>query len=213
MWDDIFVMVDNLVYFLEGKTYINLTNACTNKCLFCIRDLKEDVVGANLWLQADNVEAEDVIAQLEAKRESIKDEIIFCGYGEPFLKLEVLKEVAKYIKENFEGTKIRVNTNGHASFVYKRNVPEELKGLVDEVSISLNAADENLYNELSRPSIEDAYLHMQEFARQCVEAGIKTTMTAVTGFRDYDVDTDACQRLCKDIGAQFRAREWIEQGY
>ncbi len=40
----------NLVYLLDGKVYINLTNSCTNNCVFCIRDIKDDVVGANLFL-------------------------------------------------------------------------------------------------------------------------------------------------------------------
>ena len=90
---------DNLVYLLDGKVYINLTNSCTNNCVFCIRDIKDDVVGANLFLSSENVKAEDVIAQLEKIHEKLSSEIIFCGYGEPMLKLDIIKEVAKYIKE------------------------------------------------------------------------------------------------------------------
>ena len=83
---------DNLVYLLDNKIYINLTNQCTNKCTFCIRTLKDDVCGANLWLKNENISAQDVINKLK-KLKKDENEIIFCGYGEPTLKLEILKEV------------------------------------------------------------------------------------------------------------------------
>ena len=67
-------MAKNIVYFLERKPYINLTNACTNRCLFCIRDIKDDVVGANLWLDLDNVTIDDVVEQLNSNKDKIKGE-------------------------------------------------------------------------------------------------------------------------------------------
>jgi TatD DNase family protein len=201
----------NFVYFLDGKTYINLTNACTNRCRFCVRDIKDDVLGANLRLNHDNVVAEDVISQLEALKENVGDEIIFCGYGEPLLKLEELKKIAHYAKNSKK--RVRINTNGHASFVHKKNVPEELRGIADEISISLNAENEEVYNEISRPEIGGAYEHMKEFARQCVCAGIKTTMSVVTGFRGQEVDIEACRAVCEHLGAEFRVREWVKEGY
>ena len=57
-----FVMQNNYLYFLEEKPYLNLTNKCTNSCVFCVRDIKDDVVGANLWL-GGKTNPEDVIAQ------------------------------------------------------------------------------------------------------------------------------------------------------
>lgn len=206
-------MKDSLVYFLDAKTYINITNACTNRCLFCIRDIKDDVKGALLWLSKDNVKAEDVIDQLKDKSLQIKSDIIFCGYGEPLLRFEEVKKVAKYIKENMPNTKIRINTNGHASAVFKRNIAQELAGFIDEISISLNAQNEALYNEISRPTIKNAYGAMLDFASQCVKAGIPTTLSVVTGYKNYEVDTEKCQKIAQSIGAKFRAREWEENGY
>ena len=106
-------MSNTLVYSLEGKTYINLTNRCTNSCIFCLRQDKNDVCGQDMWLDNEDFSAQDVIEQL--KNFEITSEIVFCGYGEPLLKLEILKEVAKYIKQNYPETKIRINTNGHAN--------------------------------------------------------------------------------------------------
>jgi len=108
-------MSNTLVYLLDGKIYINLTNKCTNDCIFCLRKDKDDVVGQTLWLDDENSTAQDVIKQLETFE--MTSEIIFCGYGEPMLKFDVLKEVAEYIKSKYPNTKIRVNTNGHANFV------------------------------------------------------------------------------------------------
>ena len=203
----------NLAYLLDGKVYINLTNSCTNDCVFCIRSIKEDVVGANLFLNTENVKAEDVIAQLEAMRDKLSSEIIFCGYGEPMLKLEVIKQVAKYIKEKYPNTVLIINTNGHANLVYKRNVLPELKGLIDKFSVSLNGENEEVYNELSQPHIEGAYEGVKEFIALAVKEGFGTTATIVTGYKNYKVDMPKCIEITKELGANFRERPWIENGY
>lgn len=204
---------DNLVYLLDGKVYINLTNSCTNNCVFCIRDIKDDVVGANLFLSSENVKAEDVIAQLEKIHEKLSSEIIFCGYGEPMLKLDIIKEVAKYIKEKYPNTIIRINTNGQANLVYKRNVLPELKGLIDKFSISLNGENEEVYNKISLPKIEGAYIAVKNFIKEAVKEGFDTTATIVTGYKNYNVDMPKCIEITKDLGAKFRERPWIENGY
>ncbi len=204
---------DNLVYLLDGKVYINLTNSCTNNCVFCIRDIKDDVVGANLFLSSENVKAEDVIAQLEKIHEKLSSEIIFCGYGEPMLKLDIIKEVAKYIKEKYPNTIIRINTNGQANLVYKRNVLPELKGLIDKFSISLNGENEEVYNRISLPKIEGAYTAVKDFIKEAVKEGFDTTATIVTGYKNYNVDMPKCIEITKDLGAKFRERPWIENGY
>lgn len=204
----------NLVYLLSGKIYINLTNKCTNECVFCIRTLKDDVCGANLWLKNDSVTSEEVIKQLQAIKNE-EDEIVFCGYGEPTLKLDVLKKVAKYIKDNYKDVKIRLNTNGHANFIYKRNIIPELVGLIDSISVSLNAPDEELYRELTQPNLacENVLNEVKDFIRKSVEAGIDTTASVVSGYKDYDINLSECEKIATEAGAKFRVREWLEQGY
>ena len=204
----------NLVYLLDGKIYINLTNKCTNECIFCIRSLKDDVCGANLWLKNDNVTAQEVIKCLKAL---VKDEkeIVFCGYGEPTLKLDVLKEVAKFIKENYKGVKVRLNTNGHGNFVYKKDITKELVGLVDEVSVSLNAPTEGLYKELTQPTLacDNVLAQVEDFIKKSVESGILTVATVVEGYKGYDIDIKECEKIAKNLGANFRVRKWLDRGY
>ena len=204
-------MSNTLVYSLEGKTYINLTNRCTNSCIFCLRQDKNDVCGQDMWLDNEDFSVEDVISQL--KNFDISGEVIFCGYGEPLLKLEILKEVAKYIKQKSPNTKIRINTNGHANYVYKRNIIPELKGLIDKISVSLNASTSEEYNELSQPKFENAYDEVKKFIKCCSQAGIQTDASIVDGYKGKRLDIEKCRKIANDLGANLRVREWIVNGY
>ncbi len=209
--------MSNLVYFLGQKAYINITNACTNACRFCVRDIKDDVKGANLWLDVQNVTAKDVIEQIKNSAKKILEggEIVFCGYGEPLIKFEEVKKICQYIKKEMPELKIRINTNGHGNFVNKKNIVPELKGLIDSISISLNAQNEKLYREISQPKFEGAYEAMLDFAKECVKEGIDTTMSVVSKFEEdkYNVDIEKCEQIAKSLGAKFRNREWIKEGY
>ena len=205
------VMSNTLVYLLDGKIYINLTNRCTNDCIFCLRKDKSDVKGQELWLDNENSTAKDVIEQFETFEPS--KEVIFCGYGEPMMKLDVLKEVAKYIKDKYPDTKIRINTNGHANFVYKRNVVPELKGLVDEFSVSLNGSTKEEYDELSKPKFDEAYEEMKKFIKACSDEDISVVASVVEGYKGRHLDLEKCEKIAKDLGAKFRVREWIVNGY
>jgi len=206
---------ENLLYFLDNKPYINMTNACTNACVFCLRNQKEDVQGANLWLDEDNVLAQDVIKQIQAKNEEIQkaQEIVFCGYGEPLIRANEVIEISKYLKENYPNLKIRINTNGHANAIHKRNIAAELAPYVDIISVSLNGENEEKYNLLSNPKIENAYEEVKRFIRACVEEKIKTITTVVSNVPNYSVNIERCEVVAKSLGAKFRARDFIANGY
>lgn len=204
-------MSNTLVYLLDGKIYINLTNRCTNDCIFCLRKDKDDVKGQELWLDNENSTAKDVIKQFNSFEPT--KEVIFCGYGEPLLKLDILKEVAQYIKTKYPDIKIRINTNGHANFVYQRNIVPELKGLIDEFSVSLNASTKKEYNELSQPKFDEAYEETKKFIRACADENISVVASVVEGYRGRHLDLIICENIAKDLGAKFRVREWIPNGY
>ena len=213
-------MANILVYLLDGKIYINLTNRCTNDCIFCLRKDKDDVVGQTLWLDDENSTADDVIRQFELKRNELLTthnlpfkEVIFCGYGEPMLKFDVMKQVAKYIKDKYPETKIRVNTNGHANYVYKKNVVPECKGLIDEFSVSLNGSTKEEYDELSQPKFDEAYDEMKKFIKACFDEGISVVASVVEGYKGRHLDLEKCEEIAKSLGAKFRVREWIKNGY
>lgn len=206
-----------LVYSINNdkspKTvYVNLTNACTNSCVFCLREQKNDVCGANMW-HDDKYTLEDIIEQFQTFQPS-PEEVVFCGYGEPFLKKDMMKSFALYLRKNYPNIKIRVNTNGHANAIYKTNVAEEFKGLIDYASISLNASNSDEYNEICKPKIENAYEEVQKFIKECVNSGIEVSTSIVTGFDDeHNIDIEKCQEISKSLGAKFRNREFITNGY
>ena len=150
---------------------------------------------------------------MQLKNSKISPEIIFCGYGEPLLKLEELKQVAKYIKKNYPDTKTRINTNGHANYVYKRDIVPELKGLIDTISVSLNASNSEEYDKLSQPSFKGAYEEVKKFIKSCSDNGFETIASVVEGYKGYHLDLEKCERIAKDLGAKFRVREWIPNGY
>lgn len=204
-------MSNILVYSLEDKIYINLTNRCTNDCIFCLRKDKDDVCGQKLWLDSEEFTSEDVIEQLE--NFEIPKEIVFCGYGEPLLKLEILKEVAKYVKDNYPATRTRINTNGHANYVYKRNIVPELVGLIDEISVSLNGSTSEEYDELSQPKFNGAYDEVKKFIKACSESGIKTDTSIVDGYKGRRLNVKKCEEISESLGAKLRVREWIVNGY
>ena len=206
-----------LVYSINNEpnpetVYVNLTNACTNSCVFCLREQKDDVCGANMWHDG-NYTLENIIEQFNKYNPTPKN-VVFCGYGEPFLKKDMMKEFAQYLRKNHPNIKIRVNTNGHANAIYKMNVAEEFKDLLDEASVSLNSDNVEQYNEICQPKIENAFEAMKDFLKSCNEAGIKTYASIVTGFDNTTkINVENCEKIAKELGAEFRNREFITNGY
>jgi len=192
--------LDTYVYEYKGRAYINLTNRCTNDCTFCIRNHQDGVGGHSLWLEREPAAA-DVIALL---KENPRD-VVFCGFGEPTIKIEELKEIAKYVKGY--GGHVRLNTNGHASAFHGRDIAAELVGLVDEVSISLNNSNAKQYNEVSQSSYgEQGYAYLLAFARDCVRHGIKVTFSVMDLIGEENIAES--KKIADDVGAEFRVRRY-----
>jgi TatD DNase family protein len=147
-------MTDNYAYLLDGALYINLTNACTNNCVFCIRSLTDKVLDKNLWLKNEKIASSDVIEQIKNLNPEEQREFVFCGYGEPMIKLDLIKEIASFLKKNYPLIPVRINTNGHGNLIHKRNIIPELKGIIDRISISLNAENSELYQEISQSNYD-----------------------------------------------------------
>ena len=214
-----------LVYSIDKNPnpdtlYINLTNACTNDCVFCLRSQKDDVCGAEMW-HDDKYSLDDVIKQFEeytSEKATVYTDkkvknVVFCGYGEPFLKKDMMKAFAQYLRKNHPDIKIRVNTNGHANAIYKYNVAEEFKDLLDEASVSLNSDNAEQYNEICNPKIENAYEEVKKFIQACSDAGIKVSASIVTGFDERKINVENCEKIAHSLGANFRNREFITNGY
>jgi len=136
------------------------------------------------------------------------DEVVFCGFGEPTERLDVLLEIARWIRKNFgRPLRIRVNTNGHGYMLnHGRDVATELKTAgVDKLSVSLNAGDEETYNGICKPTFADAYEAVIEFIKRA-KLNLETEATAV---RMPEVDIVKAQTVAEKLGVNFRIREYI----
>jgi TatD DNase family protein len=137
------------------------------------------------------------------------DEIVFCGYGEPLLRLDIIKDVSRWLKD--QGCKVRINSDGQANLVHGRNILPELAGLIDVISISLNAADMDNYHKLCRSPFgaQQSYQAVKDFILQACQYIPEVTATAVT----YpEIDISACELVAKELGAKFKARDYNEVG-
>ncbi len=190
-----------ITYPIRNSLYLNITNRCTAACTFCVRYHTDFVKGHNLRLR-EEPSAEELIKEIgDPKR---YDEIVFCGYGEPLIRLEVVKAVAAEVKRL--GGTVRIDTNGHANLIHKRNVLPELAGLVDAASVSLNAQNVEVYERLSQPQFGSVtYDAVKEFICEAKKYVPEVTATVVSA---PGVDIDACRKIAVDLGAGFRVREY-----
>ncbi|MGA9116218.1 MAG: TatD family hydrolase [Bacteroidota bacterium] len=188
-----------IVYRLGDSLYINLTIRCNADCVFCDRKGEAVIKGYNLRLQREPA-VEEVTAAI-GDPGSFR-EVVFCGYGEPTIRLEELKAVAQWVKAR--GGRTRLNTNGHGSVINGRDIVPELVGLIDAVSISLNATDAGTYGSLMRLDGPRFFAAMLDFARACVRLLGAVTMTVVAV---EDLDLEKARRIAEeDVGARFQVR-------
>ncbi len=201
--------MNNYVYVLDGKAYVNLTNKCHNACAFCIRNTGDGVAGTPLWLDSEPT-ADDVTNAFEEVKSLLKsDEIVFCGYGEPTEALGVLNECAKRFKA--AGYKLRLNTNGLGSLVAGRDITGELKNF-DTVSVSLNNCDAEKYYAVTQSAFGTAAFDgVVEFAKSCKAAGINTVFTVVDTIGRADIE--ASENLAASLGIPLRVRTYIADNY
>ncbi|HHL45910.1 MAG TPA: radical SAM protein [Gammaproteobacteria bacterium] len=189
-----------IAYTLHGNCYLNITSHCTLRCGFCPKfNGSWEVQHYELRLY-EEPSADDIVAA--AGDPSRYNEIVFCGLGEPTRRLDVMLEVAERLHN--EGARIRVNTDGLANLIHARDVTPEFAGLIDAVSISMNAHNEPTYNRHCRPRQPQAFSAMLAFSRSVSEYVPEVVMTAIDGLPGVDIS--ACQEIADEIGVTFRRR-------
>jgi TatD family-associated radical SAM protein len=131
------------------------------------------------------------------------NEVVFCGFGEPTVRLDAVLAVTEWL--HVRRIRTRLDTNGHGQLLHPEvDVPAALAAAgLDAVTVSLNAADPQAYDEICRPVFAKAHRAVIQFAEQCVRHDIETTLTAV----DYPgADPAGCEAIARALGARFRAR-------
>jgi TatD DNase family protein len=189
-------------YQIRNSLYINVTNRCNADCVFCDRKGEAVVKGYNLKMKkSEEPPAEVYIKEIDDPTKY--DEIVFCGYGEPTIRWDVVKQVAKYVKE--KGGRTRLNTDGHGNFINKKDITPEMNDLIDTVSISLNSVDPEQYGKLMRV---DPKMHaeMIDFAQKAKQ--YSRVVMSIVGMNS--VDSDAAKKfVTNEMGVDFREREYF----
>ena len=198
---------DTYVYVLDGKIYLNLTNKCSNGCDFCVRNERASYYGNYLWLQKGEPTAAQVIAQINGLGDLSRfKEAVFCGFGEPTYRMDVIVEVADFLHE--KGLSVRLNTNGQGNLINKRDIIPELVGKIDLVNVSLNASCYEKYQKICRSMFREAgFDGMVEFAKNCKRQGVAVRFSIVDCIGEEEVE--ACKRLAQSVNVPLYIRNYI----
>lgn len=201
---------ENLANFLQrepfGKTnvYVNLTNQCTCACTFCLRHTKEMRESNTLWLKREP-SAQEVIEEFAKYDISNFSEIVFCGFGEPTMRLDALLKIASYLKQRKENIPLRMNTNGLGELQAGKEIAPLLEGLIDTVSISLNASTAAEYLRLTHSQFGiQSFDAMLTFAVNCKKYVPHVILTVVDCIGQTEIS--ACQALADKLGLTLRVR-------
>lgn len=192
----------SIVYQIGHSLYLNITNRCTNQCGFCVRFKTDSIQGYNLSLDREP-SANEIL-------EAIGDpacfrEIVFCGYGEPLIRLPEVIAVSKVLKE--QKIPVRVNTNGHGNLIYGRNIVPEIAPYVSTISVSLNAENEEVYNQVCQPAFgPGTYQKVKEFIIACKPLIANIIVTAVAL---PQVNIKAVKQVVEqELGVRFKLRHY-----
>lgn len=206
-----------IVYRFGNGVYINLTNRCPNLCAFCIKTKWHmDFHGNNLNLSAGEPSSNEVLCALEQELKAAPfKEVVFCGYGEPTMRLDVLLFVAQTLKgwmaqAKFPPFKIRLNTNGLGNLINHKNIVPDLRRMVDIVNVSLNAENETVWRKIVRPvsGFENGYEAVREFIRLCAAAHFDRLVASCVD--KTGADAEAVKKVAEADGAVFYLRSFLD---
>ena len=173
-----------ITYKVKNGIYVNMTNRCPCACTFCLRQNGPGVFGSDsLWL-----EHEPSVDEVKASIDSWD-----------------LLEVAAYIRSKSD-IKIRINTNGLADLIWNRPTEADLEGLIDTVSISLNANNAEDYLKLTRSKFGiGSWQAMLDYAKECTKYVPKVVMTVVDKVTTPK-EQEESRRICESLGVTLRVR-------
>lgn len=198
-----------ITYQVGEGVYVNLTNRCPCDCTFCLRRNADGVYGSgSLWLEREPT-LDEVLESLGGWDFSRFREVVFCGYGEPTERLDVLLEAAAHLKALESPPQVRVNTNGLSDLVNGRPTAALFSGKVDCLSISLNTDDPAEYLATCRPKFGDAaYPALLKFAHEAVAAVPEVVMTVVGEPVTSLAKQQRCRAIAESLGARLRVRPY-----
>ena len=197
-------MTSDIVYTYHENVYFNITNRCTCRCIFCIRNEKNALGDASMLWHDHNPAMEEIKAAIDAFDFSGYTEAVFCGYGEPTCAFENLIASARYMKENYPHIALRVNTNGLGDVFNHKHIIPEMAKYIDSVSISLNAPNAKRYDEVTVPGAEHAFEHMLKFAAEAKTAFHSVQFSIVSILTESEIEES--RQLAGRLGIPLKVR-------
>ncbi len=187
--------------------YVNITNRCNCDCVFCLRQKKKMAEQSTLWLKTEPT-IDEIKSELLKVPSSLINEVVFCGFGEPTLRLKELISVLKFVKEKFPGIPTRLNTNGLGELAHVREIAADFAGLLDVVSISLNASTAERYLKLTRAEYGlKSYEAMLKFAEHMKAYVPKVVLTIVDHVNSPE-EIERCRKICAERNLTLRVRPY-----
>lgn len=208
--------MNTYVYTIYGNIYINLPNFCSNACEFCVRNHESTMDGRefgshsgegdyDLWLDREP-SYKDVTDILDKMDFSRYKEMVFCGYGEPSARFDLVEMLCVYAHER--GIKTRINTNGQGNAILGKDIAPRMCRCIDTINVSLNATDAQSYDRLCHSVYgEKAFDIMLDFAKECVRCGGNVVLSIVDCVPPEQLQKAA--EIARDIGAKLRVRKMI----
>ena len=198
-----------ITYQVKNAVYVNLTNRCPCNCTFCLRHNGPGVFGSGpLWLEREPTLEETIESLGQWDYERFR-EVVFCGYGEPTERLDVLLAAAAHLKEQDPTLRIRVNTNGLSDLIHGKPTAPLFVGKVDCLSISLNTDDPAEYLSVCRPKFgEAAYPAMLKFTQEAAALLPSVVMTVVGEPVTSLEKQERCRAIAEGLGAHLRVRPY-----
>lgn len=192
-------------YSLRPDTlYLNITNRCSNKCSFCVRNYSRGLSGYTLWLPREPT-IDEVWDTLQEEVTPSDKEVVWCGFGEPTMRLDLVLNITRKIKVRYPSLLIRLDTDGLVQLRNKdRIVAKELKEAgITSISISLNAENKEKYDTLCLPSLPNSYQAVLTFARECTKLFSNVRLTVVNL---EEIDRIKCKKIASRLQCNFQVR-------
>ena len=193
----------------EGKraVYVNITNDCNCDSVFCLRCMQEMARESSLWIEHDP-SLPEIVEELERLPWQYVREVVCCGFGEPLIRLDTVLSVLRWVKEHHPDMPTRVNTNGLGELEHGYVFADQFAGLLDTVSISLNASNAERYLALTRSRFGiSSYEAMLTFAEHCKPYVPNVVLTVVEKVEDAE-EIALCRRICAERGLTLRVRPY-----
>lgn len=191
----------HLVYPLGDRLYVNITGRCNASCAFCVRKFQDGMEGYYLRHRCEP-SREAVLAALEAAGPSAFSEVVFCGFGEPTMRPDLLMEAAD--RARAAGVVTRLNTNGLCLDHMTPGETETMLGRFTRLSVSLNASSEGEHRRICGHGCRNGWECLMAFIGLVGRLSIPAVLTAVAG---SGADLGKVRGLAERFGFPLLVRE------